>query len=130
MKEKGQSIAEFVVVSPFLFLLIFGIFQLGHIVLTFVMVNHAAFIVARVGVVYADDAGIRDSRMSLALRTAMPVKGDKYVKSYVMDNNLFVTVTYKLPLLFPVINMALVKAMHLPEYKIPISASCTMRLEA
>ncbi len=123
--KRGQTLAEFALLVPVLFLLVMGIFQMGYIGLTYVVVNHAAFQVARVACVNEDDAeeaarrAIPFTRGAVGVDIVSPGGGD----------DLEVTVTYEMPLYFPLINALFRRLYNLPDYLLPVRATCLIKRE-
>ena len=116
--KKGQALTEFVIIIPILFLLIFGIMQMCLLYSSYIVVNHAAFIGARAGVV-----GGSASQAAKEICAPLINGSDVTVGAVPAGSDLKVTVTYNMPIIFPLIGKALEKAV------IPVRAACRMRIE-
>ena len=125
MKNKGQAIAEFAILVPVLLLFILGIFQIGYLGLTYVVVNHASFQVARV-------TSVNEGAVNDAARSAIPFRSGEVrveLNHPGGTDDIEVTVIYNLPLYFPIINEVLRSYFNLSGYSFPVSATCLTKRE-
>jgi len=121
-REQGQTVVEFTLVFiPFMIVLM-SIFQIAHIGLTALLVNHAAFVVTRVGAV-SDEKNV----MIQAAQKALPFKDKQNISLEILskgdDTELKIRITYNMKLIFPLVNSVIQKAYDLSGYQLPISAT-------
>lgn len=116
-EESGQALTEFVIIIPVLFLLIFGIIQMSLLYSSYIVVSHAAFIGARAGVV-----GGNYVKAAKEICSPLINGSDVIVSAGGAGSDLKVIVTYRMPIIFPVISKVLGKT-------ISVSATCRMMME-
>lgn len=119
--KEGQATIEFTLVFIPFMLVLMSIMQIAHIGVTVLLVNHAAFVVARVGTV-SDDKVV----MEKAAHNALPFKDKENISLDVLskedDSELKIRVTYNMKLVFPLVNSVIQKAYDLLGYQLPLSA--------
>ena len=116
--KRGQALTEFVIIIPVFFLLIFGIIQMSLLYSSYIVVNHAAYIGARAGVV-----GGKYGDAAKKICSPLINGSDVIVQRDYAGNDLKVTVTYRMPIIFPFIGKALGRK------AILVRATCRMRME-
>jgi len=138
--KRGQALTEFVIIIPVLFLLIFGIMQMCLIYSSYIVVSHAAYTAARAGVVHYIDGTYKSKAKEAARIICKPLIGDsipeviveesdgvvydaEYKQYVTAPNDLKITVTYHMPIIFPLLGKAL------GGKAIPVSATCKMMME-
>ncbi|MEK6543134.1 MAG: TadE family protein [Elusimicrobiota bacterium] len=136
-KRVGQGLVETALIFPIFLIVVFGVMQLGHIAAMTIVVNHAAFEVARIGAIASEgftpgqaascaNAQINVRKMNSVAdkifekwpgKVVSPLKWS--VVKTLQDpeakrNNcdLVVELQYQLPLIFPFINVALAQPPH------------------
>lgn len=127
-KTNGQAMAEFVLIIIPFFIILLGILQLLHIAVVKILVNHAVFTTARVAIV--DD---RIDDINSAAKQSLPFKDKTNISVEVLTNNkdseVQVKLTYKMALIFPVINKIIKEMKNLPNYYMPIEAEYSLPKE-
>ena len=122
-KQKGQSLTEFVLLVPLLFLIIFGIMQLALIGNAYIVVHHAAYTAARVAAVHSGGGRVEETAQEICRAITKDVS---YVTTTTTPtgNDVKVKVTYRMPLIFPIINLILGE-----NRQLSVSAVAQMRIE-
>lgn len=100
--DRGQAVAEFVIVAPLLLLILMATIGFGHAIFTRMVVVQAANRAARVGaVLYGDstvsrsEAHTRTREAALALLSSSLAGTDRTVIIRPVGNDLHVTVRYR-----------------------------------
>ncbi|MDR0675968.1 MAG: pilus assembly protein [Elusimicrobiota bacterium] len=125
---KAQAILEFtLIIIPF-FIIFFGILQILHIAVVKLIVQHATFMTARVAIV--DD---RLEVINKAARNSIPFKDKNNISVEVIskdnDEEVEVKLTYRLTMIFPIINKIIKDYKNLPNYFFPIEVTYSLPKE-
>ncbi|MBI4063312.1 MAG: pilus assembly protein [Elusimicrobia bacterium] len=135
--HKGQALVEVALIFPIFLLVIFGVMQLGHIAAVTILVNHATFEVARIGAISSvgfvpgrevscASARIDLEKMGTVAREIfdpLPGRLDEPIEHQKVRTlndpevsrpncDLVVTLRYRMPLVFPFVNLILAQPPH------------------
>ena len=133
----GQALVEVALIFPLFLIVVFGIMQLGHIATMTILVNHATFEVARIGAIASEGFGtgktatcssavVNIRKMNNVMDEIMgewPGKPEniEFRKARTLDDpeppkrpncDLVVTLRYKMPLVFPFVNVMMSQPPH------------------
>jgi hypothetical protein len=117
-KNKGQTTVELLLMLPVFFLLLFSIMEIGNIAFQYIVANHGAYELARIGSLTAGpprgNLGFAIMKMNNAKMTMFPTPGDVTlsVATEITGSNpqgidhinadLILTLNYKANLVFPI----------------------------
>ena len=122
-KQKGQALTEFILVVPVLLLIIFGIMQLAIIGNAYIVVHHAAYTAARVAAVHSGGGRVRESAQEICRAVTKDISRVTTTTTKTGDD-VKVKVTYRMSLIFPIINLILGE-----NRQLSVSAVAQMRIE-
>ena len=126
--KSAQTFAEFALISIPFFILLMGVFQIAHIAVVKIIVNHAVFTTARVASVHE-----RYDMLQQAASQVIPFKDKQNISVEVASQNndeeIKVTLTYKMALIFPFANKVIKEMKHLVDYNLPVVAECVLPKE-
>jgi Flp pilus assembly protein TadG len=103
--EKGQSLVEFALIIPLLFLLLLGIIDFGRIFHAYLTIDHAGREAARAASIGKDDATIKSTAVNNAVGLYLTVDKVEITPegSKTSGNDVKITITYPITFLTPVI---------------------------
>ncbi|MBI4370073.1 MAG: pilus assembly protein [Elusimicrobia bacterium] len=130
----GQALVEVALIFPIFLIVVFGVMQMGHIATMTLVVNHAAFEVARIGAIASEgiasgdevscsQASINKRKMLSVARgifdrwpgrlvEPLDVQKVKTLNDPEVDRpncDITLTLRYKMPLIFPFVNVMLAR---------------------
>ncbi len=135
---RGQALVEIALIFPLFLIVVFGVMQIGQLAAMTIIVNHAAFEVARIGAITAklpaggtehvrcDNVEINKAKVTMLARnifekwpgklmeplqiTKRSTLKDPETDPPRLNCDLDLSIEYKMPLVFPFVNMFLAQA--------------------
>lgn len=128
-RRRGQVVVEMLLILPVFLTIVFSIMELGNMAFWVIVINHATYEVARIGAMTAIDKngqGPRDVTADMQNKMSGMLAGAS-VRSYsephpfmdrqagVYNNDLVVTTTYPVQLVFPLSSLILSSKVACPQ---------------
>lgn len=102
-EKKGQALVEFALVLPILLILVFGIIEFGRVFNAYIVVSNASREGARQAAVGNTSAKTKAEEVAASLTPKVTVNISPAIGSTKYGEKVTVTVTYKMPIVTPII---------------------------